>query len=155
VLPISQAVLIVIGAVVGLALGYLLNEWRWRKREDALVAAVATTSGNIHPLTLTDIERLSTKVSASILGSIGTVRREVGEVTALLARLEVLIKDSIGRTERIEKRAEQERAFSDDAKHRMHAEIQSLHKAIGALNTAATGIQSSINSVEKWIEKWT
>ena len=124
--------------IAGLASGYLLHMLRAHYFKRSSVLLVKTDSGgHVRPLTAVDYERMSSKVAGGlrdvILGNIGALRREVVKVTEQLSSLEVVLRDAIGRIERDREQQRQERVMSDEAKHRMHAEITGLHAAITVL----------------------
>lgn len=146
---LSHDALSAIATTVATGLGYLLAELRRRRRERRLntpMPALVAADGTARAMTVADYERMSTKVAGgireAILGNIGTLRREVAQVTDHVRRLEVFVRDAIGRAERDREEARQEKALSEEAKHRMHAEITGLHAAIRLL-------ASSVERVEK------
>lgn len=142
-------------AVVALFLGYLLCESRWRKwrRGHTALPVTATFDGGVRPLTVEEYERLGAKFLSSlkdpVMGSLGTLRRELSLVNEHMTALEVALKDAMGRAERDREQTRQERMLSEDAKIRLHSEIKGLHAAILLLTTAATETKDVLLRVEQ------
>jgi hypothetical protein len=142
--------LTVAAGILGVVVGYLLFALRERRRERLVPLGVSTPGGGTRLLTEEGFERSYARLSGkvvgglkeAILGNIGALRREVGQVTEKLGALEVVLRDAIGRIERDRAEQRQERVLTEEGKHRMHAEVLSLHKAIQVL-------AASVERVEK------
>ena len=152
---LTEVILVAVAVATGVGVGLTIAEVRQRRR--ASKAVVTVSSGpNERPLTVAEAEKLSVKATSglrdSILGNIGALRREVGALNQHLASMEVLLKNALGLAARDREQLRQGQLASEDAKYRMHAEIQGLHKAIEALGKATGGIQAAMERFEKWID---
>lgn len=102
-------------------------------------------------MTVGEAQNLVGAARDSVLGSIGNVRREMADVNSHIGALEVLLRDSIGRSERDREKARQEGLLTEESRNRLHAAIQALHRDVGILAKAATAIEVSIGDFKKWM----
>lgn len=140
--------------LVGAGLVFLFQEWRWRRilRERETVWAVTTPAGtHSRAMTMAEAQKLVGSARDSVLGSIGTVRRDVEEVSNLIGALQVKLQDAIGRSERDREKARQEGLLTEESRNRLHAAIQGLHRDVGTLAKAATAIEQSVGDFKKWM----
>lgn len=157
---LSTEVFLAVAAAIGLGLGLLLSEWRRGKRDRHAILTDAQ-NGETRPLTIGEFQLLSSKVAGglrdAILGPIGGMRRDLDDIAELLGKVEVLLRDAVGRAAGDREMTRQRQELSETSKQELRAELMGMRKGFErmsqTLHTSAGQIATAIQHFENRVEE--